>query len=341
MAALRSSNLWWPLGIAVAVLLLGTDLLIGTVYISFQDIWNALLSGNTGSDPVSVIVWQTRLPRILAAVLCGLALPLAGLLMQTFFRNPVAGPDMLGITAGAGFAVAMVTMGLGAASLSLVGNMTMITAAVAGAIAVLVLMLLVAGRLRDHISLLILGLMLGTAISAITGILQYFSNREALKRFIMWTFGSLGGVTWEQLAWMFPFILIGIIVAWSMTRSLNLLLAGETYAVSMGLPLRKTRWLLILVAGLLTGTITAFCGPIAFIGIAVPHVARLIFRTTDHRILIPGSMLAGVCIMLLCDMLSQAPGFEFVLPVNSITAIMGAPMVIWLLFRNNNLRQYF
>jgi iron complex transport system permease protein len=195
--------------------------------------------------------------------------------------------------------------------------------------------------MRDAVSLLILGLMLGTAISAVTGILQYFSGRDALKLFVMWTFGSLGGVNWQQLGFLIPAAIITLFGSWLMARSLNLMLAGEKYAQSLGLRLRSSRLVLILLAGLATGSITAYCGPIAFVGIAVPHIARMLWKTTNHYVLVPGTALIGAIVVLLCDILSQVPGSDLVLPINAITALMGAPFVIFLLMRNQGLKNYF
>jgi iron complex transport system permease protein len=315
------------------------DVFIGSVHIPLPEIWTALLNGPQAEDAVSIIIWQSRLPRTITAMIAGIVLPVAGILMQTFFRNPVAGPDILGISAGASLMVALVTMGAGAGGWLLGSNLSLISASIIGSVGVLLLMLAIAHRMRDAVSLLILGLMLGTAISAVTGILQYFSGRDALKLFVMWTFGSLGGVNWQQLGFLIPAAIITLFGSWLMARSLNLMLAGEKYAQSLGL--RSSRLVLILLAGLATGSITAYCGPIAFVGIAVPHLARMLWKTTNHSVLIPGTALIGAIVMLLCDILSQVPGSDLVLPINAITALMGAPFVIFLLMRNQGLKNYF
>jgi iron complex transport system permease protein len=317
------------------------DVFIGSVHIPLSEIWTALLNGPQTEDAISMIIWQSRLPRTITAMIAGIVLPVAGLLMQTFFRNPVAGPDILGISAGASLMVALVTMGAGAGGWLLGSNLSLISASIIGSVGVLLLMLAIAHRMRDAVSLLILGLMLGTAISAVTGILQYFSGRDALKLFVMWTFGSLGGVNWQQLGFLIPAAIITLSGSWLMARSLNLMLTGDKYAQSLGLRLRTSRLVLILLAGLATGSITAYCGPIAFVGIAVPHLARMLWKTTNHNVLVPGSALLGAMVMLLCDILSQVPGSDLVLPINAITALMGAPFVIFLLMRNQGLKNYF
>lgn len=338
---MRRTGIIWILllaGVAAAFLL---DLFIGSVAIPISEIWSALLKGPETDDAVGIIIWQARLPRTITAMVAGIVLPVAGLLMQTFFRNPVAGPDILGISAGASLMVAIVTMGAGAGAWMLGSNLSLITAAIIGSVGVLLLMLTIAHRMRDSVSLLILGLMLGTAISAVTGILQYFSGRDALKLFVMWTFGSLGGVNWQQLGLLIPAALITLFGSWAMARSLNLMLAGEKYAQSLGLRIHSSRLILILLAGLATGSITAYCGPIAFVGIAVPHLARMLWKTTNHYLLVPGTALIGTLVMIICDILSQVPGYDLVLPINAITAMMGAPFVIFLLMRNQGLKNYF
>lgn len=338
---MRRTGIIWILllaGVAAAFLL---DLFLGSVAIPISEIWSALLKGPETDDAVGIIIWQARLPRTITAMVAGIVLPVAGLLMQTFFRNPVAGPDILGISAGASLMVAIVTMGAGAGAWMLGSNLSLITAAIIGSVGVLLLMLTIAHRMRDSVSLLILGLMLGTAISAVTGILQYFSGRDALKLFVMWTFGSLGGVNWQQLGLLIPAALITLFGSWAMARSLNLMLAGEKYAQSLGLRIHSSRLILILLAGLATGSITAYCGPIAFVGIAVPHLARMLWKTTNHYLLVPGTALIGTLVMIICDILSQVPGYDLVLPINAITAMMGAPFVIFLLMRNQGLKNYF
>jgi len=335
------SGLKWLLLIPVVVAIFLADIFIGSVWVSPRDILQILISGYDTSTPEAMIIWEARIPRALTAVCVGMVLPVCGLMMQTFFRNPVAGPDILGVSSGAGLAVALLTMGAGVTTFSMGMQVSIIAVATVGSIAVLLLMLLIAGRTRDAVTLLIIGLMVGAGVSALTGILQYFSNRDALRSFILWSFGSLGGVTLTELRILIPASFIVIIISWSMSKALNLLLTGEQYAFSMGLSIKKSRLLLILLTGAGAGLVTAYCGPIAFIGIAVPHIARMIWNSADHRILIPATAISGAGVMLLCDMIAQLPGYQTILPVNIITALLGAPFVIWLLMRNRRLNNFF
>ncbi|MBP8250459.1 MAG: iron ABC transporter permease, partial [Chitinophagales bacterium] len=220
-------------------------------------------------------------------------------------------------------------------------NVGIILAAIVGAMLVLFIILAVAARVRDSVTLLIFGLMFGMAISAVVGVLQYYSSQGALKLFIMWTFGSLSGVTWSQLYILAVIVIIGLLLAVTQIKALNLLLLGEQYATSLGLNIRKSKIFIILTTGLLTGAITAFCGPIAFIGIAVPHLARMIFKVNSHAIILPASVLLGICILLICDIIAQTPGNDGVLPINAITAFMGAPFIIYIIWKNQHLKRVF
>lgn len=315
------------------------DLMTGSAQITLAETFRALTGGLPADDPDRIIVFELRLPKAITAILAGAALPVAGLMMQTYFRNPVAGPDILGVSAGSSLFVAFVM--LTGVSIGVAGSIPIILAAIIGAFVVLFVILVVSARIRDAMTLLIFGIMFGMAISAIVGVLQYYSDRGALKLFMLWTFGSLGGVTWQQLYLLFPLIGIGLFSAWMLSGRLNVLLAGESYAQSMGVRIRQVRNHVIISTAILTGAITAFCGPIAFIGIAVPHLARMVFRINDHRILLPGSMLMGAALLLLCDMLTQIPGEAGLLPLNSITACMGAPFIIFILWKHQHLRRSF
>lgn len=325
----------------IAVLLFCCDLLIGTTAITPLQLWQALTGGNVADD-ISTIITLFRLPKAYTAVLAGAALPVAGIMMQTFFRNPVAGPDILGVTAGSGLFVAVVMMAGGMFfGIEAMHGMPIVIAAIIGAVAMLLVILVVAARLRDTMTLLIFGIMFGMAISAVVSVLQYYSERGALKLFMLWTFGSLGGVTYAQLVIMAPLVIAGLIASWLISRQLNLLLLGEQYAISLGVRVQRVRLLVIVTTGVLTGTITAFCGPIAFIGIAIPHLARMIFRVNDHRLLIPGTALLGIIVMLICDMLTQISVSAGVLPLNAVTAFMGAPFVIYIIWKNQHLKRTF
>ena len=314
------------------------DLAIGSVAIPARDIVNILFSGQATRPEWRTILIDFRLPRAITAVLAGTALSVSGLQMQTIFRNPLAGPFVLGISAGASLGVAILVMGFTVAGASLsfgfLSNWTIVGAAWIGSGLILLLILLISARIRDIMTILILGIMFGSAASAVVSILQYFSNEAMLKIFIIWTMGSLGNVTYSQMQVLVPGILAGLLIAFFLSKILNALLLGENYAVSMGLNIKTARFLIFLSTSLLAGTITAFCGPIGFIGIAVPHLTRLFFKTSDHRILLPASMLLGSVILIFSDIVSQLPGYDATIPINSVTALLGIPVVIWIILKN-------
>jgi iron complex transport system permease protein len=335
-------SVWFVLLSILVLVLFFADILIGSVSISLNEIIQVFTGQLPTDTPQSIIILQSRLPKALTAILAGCALPVAGLLMQTFFRNPVAGPDILGVSAGSSLLVALVMLTVGTwFSMDVFSNVGIILAAIVGAMLVLFIILGVAARVRDSVTLLIFGLMFGMAISAVVGVLQYYSSQGALKLFIMWTFGSLSGVTWSQLYILAVIVIIGLLLAVTQIKALNLLLLGEHYATSLGLNIRKSKIFIILTTGLLTGAITAFCGPIAFIGIAVPHLARMIFKVNSHAIILPASVLLGICILLICDIVAQTPGNDGVLPINAITAFMGAPFIIYIIWKNQHLKRVF
>ena len=277
-----------------------------------------------------------RLPRAIVAVIAGMALGISGLEMQTYFRNPLAGPYVLGISSGASLGVAILIMGMSLipfpVSVSL-SQWYIVVAAWTGAGLVMVLILAVSARINDNTTILILGILFGSITMAFVSILQYFSSDTEVKTFIIWTLGSLGNVTRSQLNIMIPSITAGIILAFLSIKSLNLLLLGEQYAKSMGVNILMSRLLIFVSTSVLAGTITAFCGPIGFIGIVVPHIARMIFSSSDHRILLPGTLVLGAVIMVISDIISQLPGSQQILPINSVTAVLGVPVVIWIILR--------
>jgi iron complex transport system permease protein len=265
--------------------------------------------------------------------------------MQTLFRNPMAGPYVLGLSSGASLGVAFVILGFSAdlspESIKGFGNWAIAAASWTGAGLVMLLIMMISSRVKNIMTVLILGIMLSSAISAIVSIMQYFSNETMLKAYIIWTMGSLGNLTASQLNVMLLSVLIGVILSLISVKMLNALLLGEDYAKSIGLDVRRSRYVIIAGTSILAGTITAFCGPIGFIGIAVPHLARIIFRTSDHKVLIPGTILAGAIIMLVSDIISQMPGSDNVLPVNSVTALIGIPVVVWVILRDQKYRDIF
>ena len=333
---MKRTALWFCLLTLLLVLLFAADLLLGSVAVSAREVVDALFGG--GESQQAVLIRTFRLPKAVVGVLAGAALSCSGLQMQTLFRNPLAGPYVLGISSGASLGVALFLMGaplLGVAFASdFVRNMGIIGAAWIGAAGILFIIMAVSARIKDIMAILILGIMFGSAATALVEILQYLSPETALKSFVVWTMGSLGGVSVAQLHIIAGVVLLGLLLSVVLIKPLNLLLLGENYARTMGLDVGRTRLLLCLSTVLLAGTVTAFCGPIGFVGIAVPHVARMIFGNADHRVLVPGSILLGSVVMLLCDIIAQLPGYEMVLPINTVTALLGIPIVVWVIVRN-------
>ena len=330
----RSTILFCTLS-ALVVLLFAADIAVGSVNIPLRDIWATLTGGECDAVTAKIII-DIRLIKAFVAILAGAALSGSGLQMQTLFRNPLAGPYVLGVSSGASLGVALFILGaplLGFTASPLLTTLGTAGAAWLGAAAILALVASVSRRIKDIMVILILGMMIGSAVSAIVQILQYLSNEEALKSFIVWTMGSLGDVTSSQLLLVAPAIIAGLIIAVSVIKPMNMLLLGESYARTMGLNIQRTRTLILLSTTLLAGTVTAFCGPIGFIGLAIPHVARILFRNADHRILLPAAAMAGAISLLVCDIFSKL----LALPVNTITALLGIPIVIWVVIKNKNI----
>jgi iron complex transport system permease protein len=338
----RSGKIFWGLAI-VMILFFILDLFLGSVTIRPVEIFRALF--NNTDDTTRTILTQFRLPKAITALLVGIALSISGLQMQTLFRNPMAGPYVLGLSSGASLGVAFVILGFSAdispESIRGLGNWAIAVASWTGAGLVMLLIMMISSRVKNIMTVLILGIMLSSAISAIVSIMQYFSNETMLKAYVIWTMGSLGNLTSSQLSVMLLSVLAGSILSLVSVKMLNALLLGEDYARSIGLDMRRSRFVIIAGTSILAGTITAFCGPIGFIGIAVPHLARIIFRTADHKILIPGTILAGAIVMLASDIISQMPGSDNVLPVNSVTALIGIPVVVWVILRDQKYREIF
>jgi len=325
------------------ILLFILDLFLGSVTIRPGEIIRAIF--NNSDETTRTILTQFRLPKAITALLVGIALSISGLQMQTLFRNPMAGPYVLGLSSGASLGVAFVILGfssdLSPESIRGFGNWAIAAASWAGAGLVMLFIMIISSRIKNIMTVLILGIMLSSAISAIVSIMQYFSNETMLKAYIIWTMGSLGNLTASQLNVMIVSVAAGVILSLISVKMLNALLLGENYASSIVLDVKRSRFLIIAVTSILTGTITAFCGPIGFIGIAVPHLARIILRTSDHKILIPGTILAGALVMLLSDIISQMPGSDNTLPVNSVTALIGIPVVIWVILHDQRHRDIF
>ena len=310
---------------ALTLFLFLLDLAVGAVAVPLGDVWAALTGGDCPRATAKIIL-NIRLIKAVVALLAGAALSVSGLQMQTLFRNPLAGPYVLGISSGASLGVALVVLAGVGSSIGIAG------AAWLGAAIVLVVIAAVGHRIKDIMVILILGMMFSSGIGAVVQILQYVANDESLKMFVIWTMGALGDVTFNQLAVLVPSLIAGLLLAVITIKPLNLLLFGEEYAVTMGLNVRRSRGLLFLSTTLLAGTVTAFCGPIGFIGLAMPHVTRMLFRNSDHRVLVPGTVLSGASVLLLCDLVSKL----FTLPINAITALLGIPIVVWVVLRNKS-----
>ncbi len=317
------------------VVLFALDLAVGSVSIPLREVWASLTGGEVAASTVK-IVRSIRLVKAVVALLAGAALAVSGLQMQTLFRNPLAGPYVLGISSGASFGVALLLLGaplLGLGRSSLIASFGMAGAAWVGAAVILTMVAVLSRRIKDIMVILILGMMCSSGIDAVVQILQYLSSEGALKSFVIWTMGSLGDVTTPQLALLAVAVVIGLVLAVAVIKPLNLLLLGEQYARTMGLNIRHTRRMVFLSTTLLAGTVTAFCGPVGFIGLAVPHLARMLFREADHRILIPASALTGSAVLLVCDLISKL----FTLPINTVTALMGIPIVVWVVWRHKTI----
>lgn len=300
----------------------------------------AALIGTSGDAIIDEIIRNYRLPKAITAIIAGSALSLSGLLMQTLFRNPLAGPDVLGVSAGAGLGVALLTMLSGTVIYPLIssmGGMAQVVAAITGAALVLMLILAVSARIKDSITILVLGMIFGYVASAMVTILQSFADPDSLKVFVTWTFGSLGSVTWDKMPLLLTLVLAGIAISFIMQKALNSLLLGEHYAASSGLNIKRTRFLIIVNAAVVTGAVTAFTGPIAFVGVVIPHFARAFFGTVNHKTILPATILLGSILMLVCDLVSQIPIANRTLPINAVTAIFGAPMIIWIVLKRKKL----
>lgn len=321
----------WIILVALMPLLMLANLFLGSVTIPLAEIFS-VLDGSSTNLAWHTIILESRVPRILTALLCGAAISISGFQMQVLFRNPLAGPYILGVSSGASLGVSLLVLtgGWFFGGFFIVQDWSIALAATLGALFILLLVFAISIRVKDIMTVLIVGIMLGSLTTAIIGILQYFSSSEQLKSFVIWTLGSLDGVNYSELSILSITVLVGLLMALSQLKPLNLLLMGEAYSKSMGINLVKSRLLIILSAGILAGSVTAFCGPIGFIGIVVPHLCRVWFQTSNARILLPAIVYLGINIMLLSDCIAHLPFSDLVLPINSITAILGIPIIFWM-----------
>ncbi|NLB70510.1 MAG: iron ABC transporter permease [Chloroflexi bacterium] len=327
--------------VGLLLLVVALNLSLGSVRIPLSEIFKALTGQPGIKDSWVYIVNNYRLPKIITAILAGMALSAAGLQMQTIFRNPLADPYILGINSGASLGVAIAVMGSSLAgglfipSLSIGGDLGLVGAASLGAGAVMGLILLVGRRVQNPTTLLILGLMFGLATGALVSLLIYFSEPEKVKAYSIWSYGAFNGVTWQQLKVLLPVVLFALGLLAFLPKGLNALLLGEDYAKTMGLNVSRLRFLILVSSSVLSGAVTAFCGPIGFIGVAVPHIARNVFKTSNHKLLIPAVILIGAIVAVSADLVAQMPDNQFVLPINVVTSLFGAPFVLWIVLKRN------
>ena len=323
------------------IVLFFLNISLGSVSIPFKEIFYTLIGDTSIKDSWQTIVLDFRVPKAITAILVGSGLSICGLLMQTLFKNPLAGPFVLGISSGASLGVALLILGSsifgGFFLTSSMSNWSLAIAASLGAFLVLFAVIMAANSLRNTMSILIIGLMFGSLTAAVIAILAYFSEAAQIQQYLFWSFGSLGNLSWLELSVFGSIYLVGILACLIIIKPLNSFLLGENYAKSLGINIKKSRTIILVITSVLTGVITAFSGPIAFIGLAVPHIAKMLFTTSNHKILIPASAIIGGIVLLICDSIAQLPTSEFTLPINAITSLFGAPIVIWLIIRKKKI----
>ena len=337
MLFLKKQKILFTLLLLAMVFLFLVNISLGSVAIPLKEVVKGIFGQEMTKESWEIILWNFRFPKAITAILVGTGLSMSGLLMQTLFRNPLAGPYVLGLSSGASLGVAFVILGSGLlptfiASFFL-SSYGLVMASSLGAFLVLLAVLLVSQKLKDTMAILIVGLMFGSFTSAIVSVLSYFSTAEKLQKFTFWSMGSISNLSWQEISILSVLTCIGMVISFTVIKPLNALLLGEKYAQSIGVNYKKTRFLIIVATSILAGSITAFAGPIAFIGLAVPHMAKLLFRTSNHLVLFWSTLLLGALVMLVCDTIAQVPGNDITLPINAITSVIGAPIVIWLLVR--------
>ncbi|WP_339654988.1 iron ABC transporter permease [Flavobacterium frigidarium] len=341
MEANKRNSILFIILIIAAFALFIINISLGSIAIPLKDVFKSITGSIASKETWQYIIVNYRLPKAITAILVGMGLATSGLLMQTLFKNPLAGPYVLGLSSGASLGVAMIILGASILPVSvsafLLSSYGIVLASSLGSFLVLLAVLAVSYRLKDTMAILIVGLMFGSLTSAVVNTLTYFSTAEELQKFTFWSLGSLGNLSWTAITILFIAVLIGLSLSLISIKSLDALLLGENYAKSMGLNYKKSRLLIILATSIMAGSITAFAGPIAFIGLAVPHIAKLVFQTSNHKILFWSTLLFGAIIMLICDSIAQVPGQDFSLPINAVTSLFGAPIVIWLLVRKKKM----
>jgi len=341
---LKNSNIILNLMLLLGIILFFVlNIAVGSVYIPFPDVLKILIGQGSDNQVWVNIILKSRLPQTITACLSGSGLAIGGLLMQTLFRNPLAGPSILGISSGASLGVAFVIMfvgnigGFAFSGIATIGNFAIVFAAFAGSVLVLFLILFLARKVKNNAMLLIIGIMVGYISSSLVGVLQFYSISENVHAFAIWGLASFSNISWIQMKLFVPVILIGLFFSFLLIKPLNMLLLGENYAKNLGLNIRKYRLLIILVTGILTAVITAFCGPVAFLGLAVPHLARMLYSTSNHKVLVPGVLFFGALLALFCNLIARMPGFDGALPINAVTSMIGAPIVISVILKKKKL----
>lgn len=335
----RTTTFWMLTILVLIVILFFLNLVLGSVPIPLKSVWHILWDG--GSEPVTWqnIIWKSRLPQALTALVAGSGLAISGLLMQTVFRNPLAGPSVLGISSGASMGVAFVVLlsgsigGVALSRLGFMGEIALSIAAVVGSLSVMALIVYVSQKVKGNVTLLIIGVMIGYVANAVIGVLKFFSVEEDIRAYVIWGLGSFSRVSGNQMTVFVVLMAVLIPLSFLLIKTLNLMLLGDGYARNLGLNIKQARLWVITAAGVLTAIVTAYCGPIIFLGLAVPHLGRALFQTSDHRILMPAVLFIGAALALVCNLIARVPGFEGALPVNSVTALVGAPVVASVLFR--------
>lgn len=323
------------------------NIVLGSVQIPFKDVWHILWGDYNGNEIWQNIIWKSRVPQALTALVAGAGLSVSGLQMQTVFRNPLAGPSVLGISSGASMGVAFVVLlsgtlgGVALSKIGIMGEIALTISAIIGSLSIMALIIFVSQKVKGNVTLLIIGVMIGYVANAVIGVLKYFSVEEDIRAYVIWGLGSFARVSGNQMTLFVSIMLVLLPVSFLLVKTLNLLLLGDAYARNLGLNIKRARLQVITCSGVLVAIVTAYCGPIIFLGLAVPHLCRTMFRTSDHRILMPASLLMGGAMALVCNLIARMPGFEGALPVNSVTALVGAPVVISVLFnkRRNDINE--
>lgn len=323
------------------------NIILGSVQIPFKDVWHILCGDYNGNEIWQNIIWKSRVPQALTALVAGAGLSVSGLQMQTVFRNPLAGPSVLGISSGASMGVAFVVLlsgtlgGVALSKVGIMGEIALTISAIIGSLSIMALIVFVSQKVKGNVTLLIIGVMIGYVANAVIGVLKYFSVEEDIRAYVIWGLGSFARVSGNQMTLFVSIMLVLLPVSFLLVKTLNLLLLGDAYARNLGLNIKRARLQVITCSGVLVAIVTAYCGPIIFLGLAVPHLCRTMFRTSDHRILMPASLLMGGAMALVCNLIARMPGFEGALPVNSVTALVGAPVVISVLFnkRRNDINE--